>query len=406
MRLLVFGHNDWWVWREQGFCTRNAALVRELARRPDVAAVAVVDTPRWRGHSHRPADRRADELTPVDDGVVAVRWSYPLPLPGTSPTARRLNEALTGPGLRARLTRWMGPDEAGGPLVVLVADPRLVRIALEIPRDVLVVDVIDDWRAHAWAGRAAVDEGYALAAAHADLVTGVSRAALDQVGLPRGHVVPNAVDPLAWTPRPRPDRLTDLDRPVAGYVGVLQERFDAALLCDVARRLPEVTFALAGPLLHGVPPGLEAAPANVRLVGPLQRPAVPGWLSALDVALVPHRRDALTASMDPLKLYEYLAAGRPVVSTVAAPNPDLQPFVRVAADGADFAAALADELDRDDEERRDRRRAAVAPLTWPRRADELLVLIRRAVAARGIDTGEVATSRRPDGSVATVKTAS
>ena len=40
MRLVVFGHNDWWTWRAQGFCGRNAALVRALARREEVESVA------------------------------------------------------------------------------------------------------------------------------------------------------------------------------------------------------------------------------------------------------------------------------------------------------------------------------------------------------------------------------
>lgn len=379
MRLLVLGHNDWWVWRRQGFCTRNAALVRELARRPSVEAVAVVDTPRFRGRTHRPTAHRGDDLTPVAEKTVAVRWSYPLPLPSRRTAGRRLNEALSWPGLRRRLGRWRGV----APLVVLVGDPRLMSVAVRLSGDLIVMDVIDDWRYHAWAGRVAVEEGYALADRHADLVTGVSRAALEQVGLGQGHVLRNGLQWAAFRDlAPSADAPPGLRRPVVGYVGVLQERFDSGLLCDVARLLPEVTFVLAGPLLHGLPAELSRPPKNVRLVGPIERPLVPGWLAALDAAIVPHRRDGLTASMDPLKLYEYLAAGRPVVSTVASPNPALRPFVRVAVDANGFAAALTDELAGDGRERRTARRRAMEPLDWSARADELLELIGRSLAAR------------------------
>ena len=54
MRLLVLGHNDWWIWRQSGFAGRCAALATELAKRAQVELV-VVDTPRWSGHGHRPA---------------------------------------------------------------------------------------------------------------------------------------------------------------------------------------------------------------------------------------------------------------------------------------------------------------------------------------------------------------
>ena len=123
MRFVMFGHNDWWVWERQGFCTRNAALARELAGREVVSELLVVDTPRYRGRTHRPAESRGDETTVVAPGISAVRYGYPLPLPATWYPGRRLNERLTS----AALTRRLGAARAAGEATVLwVADPRLV----------------------------------------------------------------------------------------------------------------------------------------------------------------------------------------------------------------------------------------------------------------------------------------
>ena len=102
---------------------------------------------------------------------------------------------------------------------------------------------------------------------------------------------------------------------------------------------------------------------------------------------MPHRRDGLTASMDPLKLYEYLAAGRPVVSTVQSPNPALQAHVRVVGDADEFAAVLEDELSDDSPERQTRRRDAVAGHDWPARADLLLTLIDGGLSRRARGAG-------------------
>ena len=64
-------------------------------------------------------------------------------------------------------------------------------------------------------------------------------------------------------------------------------------------------------------------------------------IKAFDVALVPHLRNALTTSMNPLKVYNYFAAGRPIVSTeVENVDAELLPFIRFAADAEGFADAV------------------------------------------------------------------
>jgi glycosyltransferase involved in cell wall biosynthesis len=131
-----------------------------------------------------------------------------------------------------------------------------------------------------------------------------------------------------------------------------------------------------------MPPDLVRSAANVHLVGPIDHERLPGWLLAMDACIMPHRHDGLTASMDPLKLYEYLAAGRPVVSTVQSPNPALQAHVRLARDADEFAAALQDELNNDSAERQQDRRAAIDGQVWSLRADLLLTMIEEALSRR------------------------
>jgi glycosyltransferase involved in cell wall biosynthesis len=165
---------------------------------------------------------------------------------------------------------------------------------------------------------------------------------------------------------------------------MIQGRLDVDLLAAVADRLPQVAFALVGVVTRDVASALRALPGNVHLLGPRRHDALPAMIAACDACMVPHRRDALTASMDPLKLYEYLAAGKPVVTTVASPNPALEDLVRVATTAETFAAALLDELAGDDEGRRTARRLAVAGQTWAARADRVLVALERAVGGAAV----------------------
>ena len=402
MKLLVLGHNDWWVWARQDFCTRNGALVRALARRPEVERIVVVDSPRYRTRSHRPEERRGEEVTEVAPRIVALRHAYPVPAPARSREGWRLNDALTRRRLVDACRRALaggdgeGGDEAGdetvgnGPggtddVVVWVADPRLAWAGIACAGgDLLVFDAIDDWRFHPWAGHRLVDEGYHAIADAADIVTAVTPTLLETLA-PRGrrHSLFNAIDPAARAGvRADPGPLAGLPRPVVGYVGTLQARIDPGLVVGLAREMPEATFVLAGPAFRGFGLDPGSMPLNVRLLGPVPHPRVPGLLTAFDACFMPHLTGGLATTMDPLKLYEYLAAGRPVVSTLAPPNPILTPHVRVAADPAAMAAALREELAGDDAARREARRAAVGTETWEARAAEVVGLLQEGLTAK------------------------
>jgi glycosyltransferase involved in cell wall biosynthesis len=378
VRLLVFGHNDWWAWQEQGFCGRNAALVRALARRPEIERVAVVDTPRYRSRVRRPQERRGEAVSEVADRIVAVRYAFDLPAPASWHPGRLVNERLAA-GRLARAVYAALP--AGPPPVVWVADPQAANTAVRFARDLVVFDAIDDWRYLPGVDRRAVGEGYTLLPEVAGLTLAVNRRLLDRLR-PRAlaEVVPNAIDAEEWRDAlAKPAELAGLPRPVAVYLGTLQARVDTGLVAAAAAMTPDITYALVGPIGEGF--SLDPHPPNVVVLPTLARSRVPGLLLAADVCIVPHRRDGIVASMDPLKVYEYLAAGRPVVSTLSPPLEALRPFVRVAADPAAFATALRDEIDADGEARRAARRRAVSSETWDARAARVLELVAEARAA-------------------------
>lgn len=162
-------------------------------------------------------------------------------------------------------------------------------------------------------------------------------------------VVPNGTDLPGPDLGPLPEAVAKAiarGGPVAGYVGNLRDRFDWGLLREVSQRLPHVNFVIIGGgardrdvvALQGLP--------NVTMTGVVTHDRVPACIAAFDVALVPHTRDGLTDTMNPLKVYNYFAARRPIVATEVGNVDDaLKPYIRFA-DGADaFAAAIQSALD-------------------------------------------------------------
>ncbi|HWC64982.1 MAG TPA: glycosyltransferase, partial [Thermoanaerobaculia bacterium] len=162
---------------------------------------------------------------------------------------------------------------------------------------------------------------------------------------PDALYLPNGVDPSHFgRPGPTPADAFALSpsarRPIAGYYGAIASWFDAALLEDVARRLPGWDFLLIGPFYHWAlePWGLLNRP-NVRWLGPREYAELPGYLAAFDVAIIPFVVNEITLATSPLKLFEFFAGGKPVVST---PLPECEAFpeVRIASDAAGFARAV------------------------------------------------------------------
>jgi glycosyltransferase involved in cell wall biosynthesis len=198
-----------------------------------------------------------------------------------------------------------------------------------------VYDVTDDWLAAPFPRRELerIETLDRIALDEAEAVVVCSSALEESRGRYRPVVVvPNGVDPQHFRrPRSRP-----VDLPagrVAVYVGSLHEsRLDVDLVVELARRMPALHVVLVGPdsLERSTRRRLSAEP-NVTLLGARPYEAVPAYLQHADVIVVPHLVNGFTESLDPIKAYECLAAGRPTVATPVAGFRGLEPEVELAS---------------------------------------------------------------------------
>jgi glycosyltransferase involved in cell wall biosynthesis len=149
------------------------------------------------------------------------------------------------------------------------------------------------------------------------------------------------------------------------------------LVQELARARPEWSFAFVGPIGPGDPrtdvSALTAEP-NVHLLGPRSYAELPAVLRTADAGLIPYARNQLTGSIFPMKVYEYLAAGLPVVAT---PLPALTGVTEVAtaADAQGVARLLDEALAEDDHQRRHERSRAAAAHSWDARLEEIAAAV-------------------------------
>jgi glycosyltransferase involved in cell wall biosynthesis len=206
---------------------------------------------------------------------------------------------------------------------------------------------------------------------------------------PNTYFIPNGVDHELFSQALAPEtevpaELAALPRPILGFVGWLGHQLDVGLLARLASSYPHYSVVLVGP--DALTPGPDYAALrsqpNVHFTGRQPLAALPGYLKAFDVALLPYSLGGHTHAIYPLKLHEYLAAGR---SVLASALPELRPFaeaIRIAADEADFIrlvpAALADNAP----QRQAERSALARAHTWEQRVARVHEALDARLAAR------------------------
>ncbi|MCP2032061.1 glycosyltransferase involved in cell wall biosynthesis [Okibacterium sp. HSC-33S16] len=195
------------------------------------------------------------------------------------------------------------------------------------------------WHAYREAYRRIADRGVGVVA--------VSEQVLDRIS-PTGPsaVVPNGVEPAEWAgPVPtEPAWLAAIPGPRALYVGTLDSRLDVEGLAALARRRPDLSIILLGPQPE---PGYLAAIRGIRSVyvhPSVGREELVAVMRNVDVCLLAHRTTPLTEAMSPLKVYEYLAAGCPVLAIDLPPVRRISERVLLTATVADFTDRLDEAL--------------------------------------------------------------
>ncbi|HEU5035722.1 MAG TPA: glycosyltransferase [Nocardioides sp.] len=313
------------------------ALVNRLVEDVAVPSVTVVDPFRnWLKVLATPGDGRFDFPAGVRRRVDRPRrWARGDPF-GTDmlPAYRRLER---------RLRRQAGPGS-----VLISCHPVLAAVADRSAWADVVYYGWDDWRTEedgifAGAG-GAIGWSYAQMAARDVNVVTVSQTLADRIGARRSTVVPNGVDARAFESLPPvPAWFGSLSRrgPVALWVGAIESRVDAGALAACARELgPAWSVVLVGPVVDPAPLEVLEGIPNVVVRGWHPRPEILAMVGAARVCLLPHVRRPATEAMSPLKLYEYLAAGRPTVASDLPPVRGISDRVLLVPPGGPYAPAV------------------------------------------------------------------
>jgi glycosyltransferase involved in cell wall biosynthesis len=215
------------------------------------------------------------------------------------------------------------------------------------------------------------------------------------------HLFPSSIDrehfAPARAPQPDPPDQAGIPHPRIGFYGVLDERLDRELLDQVAALRPGYHFVLLGPVVKIEESELPRHP-NLHYLSQKSYDELPRYLSNWDVAMLPFALNASTQFISPTKTPEYLAGGKPVVSTpirdVVKPYGEMN-LVKIAANPAEFAEAIDSLLAGSGPEWLNRVDEQLAAMSWDRTFEGISTEIQACARPRtsGLPTSKSGTER-------------
>jgi glycosyltransferase involved in cell wall biosynthesis len=376
---LIFVSMENWdeIWR------RNQFVCAGLAKRFPTTKILFVGLPRDVSHD-LPRGRLAElgaRSTWTAPGFDNITLTRPLKLaPASLPWGRCMNEAIVRRHVR-RVAQEIGIRDP-----VLWLNPHsAVHMAGRMGERAVVYDITDDWTSLSQSPRLTrlTRAQDAALCRRADAVIVCSQRLLEmkQSLAANLHLIPNGVDVDQYQrvldgTGPLPEETRNWRRPVLGYTGTLHpDRLDVPLLEKVARGFRHGSIVLIGPNHLGDADRrrLEGL-GNVLLTGAVPYERLPHLMRAFDVCIVPHRVTAFTESLNPIKLWEYLAAGKPTVATDVAGFRDYRDLVAIASGAEGFSQAVAAAL-RESPARQEARRAEARRHSWDSRLDAVQAVL-------------------------------
>ncbi len=269
-------------------------------------------------------------------------------------------------------------DAAVSESVALVQLPFWRQVALRLRQEcgcAVLYDCMDEWATFPNMGEFNVSEERQLVR-EADVLAVSGRTLLEKFSAAGLHPVlaRNAVDFAFYNQPHAPAAGLPEAGPVIGYFGAIADWMDLELVRAAALARPRYSFVMVGQVFRGDIARIDLP--NVHLLGGKPYAEIPSYLERFDVCVIPFVLNEVTRATDPVKLYEYLARGKPVVATAMAELAECGDLIYIARDADDYTAQLDRALAENDPALRQRRIAYAAANTWEQRCRTLDAAIR------------------------------
>lgn len=256
-----------------------------------------------------------------------------------------------------------------------------------IKSDIKVFDTVDNWIEHHNFKdyKERLKKNYSIIDQKADLIFTVAKDLIKLFPTNKNvHWIPNGVDTEKFLNKNSNFKIKDVNnqeikKPIIGYVGTLQNRVDFELIKYLSHKNPHKSIVLIGPIWPDAKIDQIRNIKNIHLSGRKQYNEIPNYINQFDVSIIPHKINKFTKSMNPLKLYDYLACGKPVVTTPVAGIENFKGLIETASSKEEFNNKIQEILQKNNQDLEKKRIDSVKKYSWKSRLDEMLSLIENSL---------------------------
>lgn len=376
--VICFGGEDYWYHNRGHY---DMQMMREASTGPGAVPVLYINSIGMRrprlGEGRMFLTRVRRKLRSLRRGRVHVRENFTVFSPVVAPG--RLGRKLTGWSLPWQVRRAARKAGITRPLVWVACPPAAPAVDRLSPA-VVVYQRTDRFEAFPGVDPQAIAAADRFMKERADVTLFCSRLLYEaeQDQCRRAAYVDHGVDFDRFEAAGRaaatqgldavaPEEIRAIPRPRIGFIGGIDSHtFDPPLLVEVARLLPDFQFVLVGAC--SLPADWTGGAANVHLLGQRPYEDVPACMAACDVLIMPWNSGEWIKACNPVKLKEYMAVGRPIVTTPFDELRRYEGLVRTAAEAGEFASAIREAVERGDAAVIDAARQRVSGETWAEKA--------------------------------------
>lgn len=261
--------------------------------------------------------------------------------------------------------------------------PPAASYGLDLGQKLTVFDAVDNWLLHSSYRHQQnrLKKAYQHIKKESDIIFAVSENLVHFFdNQPNVYWLPNGVDISHYQQNfPLVNRdIADIPRPIIGYIGVIQERVDLALVKFLAEKNPDKSLVLVGPVWNEQDQSklaLEKYP-NIFFLGYKPYAQAPMYIQQFSIGIVPHQTSGHSASTNPMKIYEYLACGKPVVATANVGAEQFKEIIGLANGYEHFNQLVNEYLAEDNEAARSLRQDFVKKYSWYNTVTKMLDIIK------------------------------
>jgi len=367
---------------EGGVSNRNYHVLKQLLNRPEIGKILAVD---YLPITFKRAVRnyKEDLVLNLKDGQVVKR--------GLTYKITKVSDKLY---VYSDITFWLRPKSTMkrikkvamslnfGDLVLWSFFPLAAPYWDILGQKLTVFEAVDNWLLHSsYSSKVErLKKCYEQIKNSADLIFVVSKNLVnffdDQ---PNVHWIPNGVDVNHYNKKfPLVNRdIADLPQPIIGYIGVIQNKVDFELIKYLADKNPDKSLVLVGPVWNEQDKSMAifADNKNVHFLGYKKYEEAPMYIQQFSVGIIPHKKSGFSASTNPMKMYEYLACGKPVVATDNIGTDNVNQMIALAKDYEDFNKKLNVALEADNKSQQKERQEFIKKYSWFNTVSRMLELI-------------------------------